>query len=246
MTNIFILVCSNRKLGTNEVFSKYVLDILNEKFQNEKQKVNIVYKYISDYDINVCLGCQRCFTTGMCILKDDQTVFIDDIKWADVIVFSVPVYINNIPGNFKVLLDRIAYLNHRMPFLGKSGILLTTSSNSGIEMVEGYMEMIYSYLGISLDLKLSCLDKKIELKENDCENISNYIKLFLKNKLEIPDMLKNVFNYYHKHFSRYKFQHVDDSEVQYWKNEYLMYDSINEVLYFKRKNKKEDKYERRN
>ena len=100
-----------------------------------------------------------------------------------------------------------------MPFLGKSGIILTTSSLSGMDIVEGYMEMIFSYLGISADLKLRYYDIENELRSEDEVKLDNYIDSYLKQDLEIPTLLRAVFNHYYNHYSPYKNKKINNNEL---------------------------------
>ena len=125
-----------------------------------------------------------------------------------------------------------------MPFLGKSGIILTTSSLSGMDIVEGYMEMIFSYLGISADLKLRYYDIENELRSEDEVKLDNYIDSYLKQDLEIPTLLRAVFNHYYNHYTPYKNKKIDNNELKYWQNNYLNFENIEDVL-CERRNKKQ-------
>lgn len=234
MINIYTLICSNRKKGVNYTFSKKLNKKLKEEFQHRGKETNIITKFIDQYNVKMCSGCQTCFRDSKCVYCDDQIKFIEHLQLADIVIFCVPVYINNIPGNLKVLLDRIGYLVHLMPFLGKSGIILTTSSLSGFDMVEGYMEMIFSYLGISTDLKLRYYDVENELRNEDSIRISNYADLYTNHDLQIPTLLRKVFNHYYNHYIPYKNADIDNNELKYWQKNYLVFKNIEEVLKEKR------------
>lgn len=238
MINIYVLICSNRKNGSNYNFSKKIIKKIEFELKKRGRNVNILIKCINQYNVRICSGCQECFHKGRCTYNDDQLKFIEHLKVADIVVFCVPVYINNIPGNLKVLLDRIGYLAHLMPFLGKSGIILTTSSLSGMDIVEGYMEMIFSYLGISADLKLRYYDIENELRSEDEVKLDNYIDSYLKQDLEIPTLLRAVFNHYYNHYTPYKNKKIDNNELKYWQNNYLNFENIEDVL-CERRNKKQ-------
>lgn len=230
MINIFTLICSSRRNGVNEILGKKINEILSYEFRTKNMDTNLIIKYIDDYNIKPCSGCQVCFKKGECIYKDDQLVFLRDLESANIIVFCVPVYINNIPGNLKVLLDRIAYFVHLMPYLGKKGIILTTSSLSGLDIVERYMEMICSYLGISVNLSLKYYDLEKDIKSEDLIKLKNYVESYLNKSFEIPLLLRQVFDHYYKLYLPYKNDNVDIYELEYWKQKYLKHKSIEEVL----------------
>lgn len=75
-------------------------------------------------DIKPCLGCFSCWnkTPGKCCLNDDMARVIDDMLWADVIVWSFPLYYFSVPGPLKNLMDR--QLPMALPFM-------TADSESG-------------------------------------------------------------------------------------------------------------------
>lgn len=71
----------------------------------------------SKLNIKSCLGCFACWnqTPGKCCMADDMASVIDNILWADVIVWSFPLYYFSVPGPLKNLIDRQLPLN--LPFM---------------------------------------------------------------------------------------------------------------------------------
>ncbi len=59
-------------------------------------------------DIRPCLGCFVCWskTPGSCCLKDDMASVIENLLWADTVVWSFPLYYFSVPGGLKNLIDR--------------------------------------------------------------------------------------------------------------------------------------------
>jgi multimeric flavodoxin WrbA len=54
-----------------------------------------------------CQACHVCKTKlDTCVLKDDVTPILEAIRDADVVVVATPVYIRDIPGQFKCFMDR--------------------------------------------------------------------------------------------------------------------------------------------
>ena len=56
--------------------------------------------------IQFCNGCLLCQSTGICAISDDLSPVLEDMRRSDVIVFSTPIYFQDISGQLKTLLDR--------------------------------------------------------------------------------------------------------------------------------------------
>lgn len=63
---------------------------------------------ISSLNLKPCLGCFSCWskTPGECCIRDDMQGVINKILWADVVVWSFPLYYFGLPGQLKTLIDR--------------------------------------------------------------------------------------------------------------------------------------------
>ena len=72
---------------------------------------------IGSLNIKPCLGCFSCWsnTPGACCIHDDMQGVIDKILWADVVVWSFPLYYFGLPGQLKTLIDR--QLPMSLPFM---------------------------------------------------------------------------------------------------------------------------------
>ena len=73
--------------------------------------------HVAKLDIKPCLGCFSCWSTtpGTCCLHDDMQAIIEKILWADVIIWSFPLYYFGLPGPLKNLIDR--QLPMSLPFM---------------------------------------------------------------------------------------------------------------------------------
>lgn len=71
----------------------------------------------SKADIRPCLGCFTCWRSaeGACCLHDDMASVIEDRVWADVTIWSFPLYYFSVPGPLKNLIDR--QLPMALPFM---------------------------------------------------------------------------------------------------------------------------------
>ena len=90
----------------------------------EQCQQNVVTLTANRLQIKPCLGCFACWnkTPGSCCLNDDMAEVIERILWADVIIWSFPLYYFGVPGPLKNLMDR--QLPMTMPFM-------TADSESG-------------------------------------------------------------------------------------------------------------------
>lgn len=88
-----------------------------KEVQNEPiERIDIV---VATMKIDPCRGCFACWnaTPGVCVIKDDMTSVINQLQWADLIVWSFPLYYFNVPGILKNLIDR--QLPMSLPFMSE-------------------------------------------------------------------------------------------------------------------------------
>ena len=72
--------------------------------------VEVTEVYANDLQIKPCMGCMACRSKRHCILpEDDAQRVLALIQQADAIVIGAPCYWGNIPGQLKLLFDRIVY-----------------------------------------------------------------------------------------------------------------------------------------
>lgn len=113
---------------------------------------------VSRLDIRPCLGCFSCWnkTPGKCCIADDMSQVIEAMLWADLTVWSFPLYYFSVPGPLKNLIDR--QLPMVLPFMSEDGgasgshparydvsrkktVLISTC---GFYTVEGNYDSVYS------------------------------------------------------------------------------------------------------
>ena len=72
---------------------------------------------INRLEIKPCLGCFSCWskTPGKCCIQDDMRDVLEQILWADVTIWSFPLYYYTVPGGVKNLIDRQLPLT--LPFM---------------------------------------------------------------------------------------------------------------------------------
>ena len=72
--------------------------------------IEVTEVYANDLQIKPCMGCMACRSKRHCVLpEDDAQRVLALIQQADSIVVGAPCYWGNIPGQLKLLFDRIVY-----------------------------------------------------------------------------------------------------------------------------------------
>lgn len=126
--NILGLVASERKLGNSEILAKEMLEALD----GDKRLLRL-----SELRIETCHACYACLPSGKpCVIPDDLTFFLDQIRWADVIVLASPCYFLGAHTSIKQISDRlITVLNDGEQFRGKRCVVAVSY---GVDDWEGY------------------------------------------------------------------------------------------------------------
>lgn len=91
--------------------------------------------HISKMNLQPCKGCFCCWnkTPGKCIIADDMKNVIEDELWADIIIWSFPLYYYSVPSILKALIDR--QLPMVLPFMAKDdGVTNSGSHPSRFDM----------------------------------------------------------------------------------------------------------------
>lgn len=103
----------------------------------------------ADLQILACTACESCSLDGRCVFADDFSAAYDRMLDADGLVFASPVYIDNVSGQMKVFIDRLADAIHYQNFAGKYGCSVATTQVSGGDAVVGYLNHVLNYLGVT-------------------------------------------------------------------------------------------------
>ena len=102
--NILIINGSPRKKG----LISQMLGIMREETEQRGDKVQMIYT--NDLSIKPCMGCMVCRTKLKCsIAEDDSQRVLKMLQEADAVIMGAPCYWGNIPGQMKLLFDRIVY-----------------------------------------------------------------------------------------------------------------------------------------
>ncbi|MCI7180337.1 MAG: NAD(P)H-dependent oxidoreductase [Schaedlerella sp.] len=104
-------------------------------------------RIVSKMNISPCKGCFCCWnkTPGKCIMSDDMVSVIEDQLWADIIIWSFPLYYFNVPGGLKTLIDR--QLPMVLPFMTDAEENVGSGSHQARYDMSGKQHILISTCG---------------------------------------------------------------------------------------------------
>ena len=173
MKKILLISGSNRNGNTN-----YLLKQIEQKIDNTELIL------LSKCNIEYCKGCLACHEIYKCVIKDDINEIINKIKEADLIIFGVPNYFDNVSGLFKNFMDRLHPLYKSELIKNKNVIFIFTGGGGEDGTLE---EMQKSVRGLIKYLKLNVL-KNYSYKALNLHDVK-------MQKEKINNMIEEIKNY---------------------------------------------------
>jgi multimeric flavodoxin WrbA len=125
---IVAVLGSPRPQGNSSTLARRLLDTARELGAETTEYL------LNRLDFQGCQSCMTCKTTSeVCILEDDLTPVLADIKAADVLVLASPVYFGDLSGQLKCFFDRtFSFANpdfsSRVP-AGKQAVVVLVQAN---------------------------------------------------------------------------------------------------------------------
>ena len=112
------------------------------------------YECVTAYELRIafCQSCNECFASGTCPLdgQDDVGTLKQRLLEADIVLFGTPVYLTDISGATRCVLDRISFWAHRLELSGKAGMALVTASGNHGPQVEQRLRELLQYTGLAM------------------------------------------------------------------------------------------------
>lgn len=176
MQKIVAIVGSNHSSSD----SKFILEKVSKTINMNEQQWDIKIVALCEYRILECRGCKQCFIDGECCLndKDDMGILIQEIKTADIVIWTTPVYLANTSSTLKKVFDRLAHYTHVMRFAGiKSYVLITTDSSGGTYVSE-YLVRVLAQFGFKVLQSYICIAREYQkIADQICNSIVKIKKL---------------------------------------------------------------------
>lgn len=140
---------SPRKAGNTARLLTLLGRELDKQAGTQGSSLTIEHLDLAAQSIAPCRGCRVCFDRGedTCPQKDDIPAVYRMMRDADLIVAASPVYVDDVSGAMKNMIDRLAYLCHRPALAGKGVYLLTTTGGTPSPHALGTMAMAFRTWG---------------------------------------------------------------------------------------------------
>ena len=106
---ILVINGSPRRERSNSLcLTKAFIEGIKTSIGEKELGVEVKQFNVADLEIRPCKGCFSCWrkTPGKCCIEDDMVKVIEGQLWADIIIWSFPLYYFNVPGPLKILIDR--------------------------------------------------------------------------------------------------------------------------------------------
>lgn len=129
---ILSLLGSHRKRGNTGRILGLLRSALEQTASRDQEALEWKTLVLSELDIRPCRGCRRCFDKGEehCPNRDDLLALRDEIAKSDGVILGSPVYVNDVSGTTKTVIDRLAFICHRPQFMKTPFLLLATTGET--------------------------------------------------------------------------------------------------------------------
>lgn len=145
---IFVINGSPKGSQSNTYkLTKAFLAGMKESAEEAKEAFEVEEVQVNRLDIHPCLGCFSCWnkTPGSCCMQDDMREVIEKLLWADITIWSFPLYYYTVPGGLKNLIDR--QLPMVLPFMAENEELSGNGSHPTRYDMSGKKTVVISTCG---------------------------------------------------------------------------------------------------
>lgn len=143
------------------------------------------YICLGDKKIKYCMGCKSCYVNGECCQEDDVASIVKTINNSDVVLFVVPSYWAEVPGQMKVFIDRCTPYSNTNPnrkvidhkTMGYAVSLRTGLNNAECENIIESIKHFYGHMEIKyMESTYFCGINDKENIEKEREHIISFCK----------------------------------------------------------------------
>jgi len=168
---------SPRRGGNTEI-------LLIEAIRGVKEQGGDVTTYnLDSLNLRACLNCGKCDKEGLCVVKDDMQTIHAEIRSADRIIVSSPIYFFSVSAQTKTMIDRCQafwaekYV-HKKPVpvgtFGRRGLLMLVGgmkqnkSNPGFQCAEATVRAFFRTVNVQkhVTLAFDAIDKMGAIKDH--------------------------------------------------------------------------------
>ena len=188
-----LFITSSARTGGN---TARVMDLFEQAIlssaRDQTFDVSIERVSLARLTLKPCLGCRTCFDRGetFCPQKDDLLSLYERLRQADGYLIASPVYVEDVNGILKTMIDRMAFLCHRPSLYGKSALLFTTSGIGSSRHALLTMEKAFGTWGIKTvhkaQFRLGALTQPEQVASRYGAQIQSLAGSFVKSMLQTP------------------------------------------------------------
>jgi len=160
---------SPRKNGNTDL----LLDAFLKGFEGTDHTVHKFY--LRNMTFSPCIECEKCYTTGICALKDDMESLYPRFKDSDLVILASPVFFYGLNALSKAMVDRSQclwaqkYLLNNKPSAHHTkktkGVFLSVGGAKGKRNFEGIILTVrYFFDALDIDFTDQLLFKEIDQK----------------------------------------------------------------------------------
>lgn len=181
--------------------------------------------FLRDYNLDYCRGCFLCTKVGEEKCPHSaiaQELFFEMIS-ADGVIFSSPVYVDNVTGLMKNFIDHFSYLVHRPCFFDKSAIVLSTTQGSGVNRTVDYLDETFRKWGFNINGKIGIKmpmfenNKNVQSKIlNKMDRLSKKIISSILDKKKGSPSLKDLISFRIMRVMLRNIENISPKDKQYW------------------------------
>lgn len=163
-------------IGSRNVEGKTSLCV-NAFFQEIKAQHQCEKLFLTEKEIRMCRQCDfngwgQCRTEGSCVIDDDFSQIVEQIKKADGVVFATPVYFGDMSESIKCFLDRLRRISRNPQ--GKEGIAdkpaigicVAGGGGGGAVSCCFFMERVLSTCGFLVEDMIPCRRQNLIVKSS--------------------------------------------------------------------------------
>jgi multimeric flavodoxin WrbA len=175
-------------------------------------------------NLPLCIGCFNCIYKGeeKCPHKEVMGKIVEEIKNADALIITSPVYSMQISGLLKNFIDHMSYNFHRPSLFTKKGLVITTTAGAGHKDAANYVKSVLNYWGLNYIQTLPIAYRSMELTEKNKTKVLKSAKKFSKElnfkNLHKPSFKSVVMFNLWKAMSKEKYEE-GSADYDYWHSE---------------------------
>lgn len=129
---IVIITGSPHKHGTSS-------RLTDEFIRGAKENGHQIYRFDTAFEcVHPCLGCETCqMGEKPCVFQDSMVELYRELKKADMVVFSSPIYYHGLSAQIKMAIDRFQGINRELQARPRKSVLIMTAGSNEEKVAEG-------------------------------------------------------------------------------------------------------------